>query len=635
MTQSQGESHTAHQAEAAVRRDTPAPATSVSAVLERVLAFDGSPDAFLTELIAGQCELSGAAAGAILQRDAEGRTHVLAAHPAIDRDATPPSWLARAAELADTAIAAPAVHPLHRADALYGQPADEHLVLLPIRGQQSARGLAAFHLRTRHEHVIERCQRELELSLSLLALYEMRLTLQQRQMSLRSLGGAIEVLTATNEQPRFKAAAMALCNEIATRWRGERVSLGLLRGRYVKLVAMSQTEHLNRKMKVVQDLESAMEECLDQDTEIVHPAPNEATYIHRATADFAAAHGPAALCSLPLRHQGEVVGVLTIERPTDQPIGVNEIELLRLTCDLCTPRLMERFEQDRWIGARLATQTRRGFAALIGPRHTWAKVTAVALLATVLFLVFAQGTYRVSSPFVIEATTQRVVPAPFEGYLEAVHVEPGDAVEAGVTALATLETTQLRLELARAIAERATYLKEADVARQEGSTVEVQIARARADRAQAEIDWLEHRIAQATLTAPITGVIVKGDLQQQTGAPVQTGQPLFHIAPLEELRAVLHVPDQRIGDIAIGQRGRLATATAPGRYLSYEIITIDPVAEVIDQQNAFRVRARLLDAPDQLRPGMKGVAKTHAGEASYAWIWTHEALDWLRMKLWI
>ncbi len=332
---------------------------SASAVLNRVAAFDGSPEQFLGELIAAQCELTGAQAGAFLRRDREGRIRVTASHPAIDHRQSPPAWLAQAAEIAGQyeELDEPVVRPVHKSEELYGQGVSEHLILLPIYNETSVRGVAAFRVRTRNKQQVEQCERELELSLSLLALYETRLTVQKQQLNLRSLSTALEVLTATNDQRRFKAASMALCNELASRWSAERVSFGLLRGRYVKLQAMSQTEHINRKMKLVQDLESSMEECLDQDTEVLHPSPPEATYIHRVTTDFAQAHGPVALCSLPLRLHGEVVGVVTLERTPDHPFTIDELEFLRLTCDLCTPRLLERFDQDRWFGARLATQT--------------------------------------------------------------------------------------------------------------------------------------------------------------------------------------------------------------------------------------------------------------------------------------
>ena len=58
------------------------------------------------------------------------------------------------------------------------------------------------------------------------------------------------------------------------------------------------------------------------------------------------------------------------------------------------------------------------------------------------------------------------------------------------------------------------------------------------------------------------------------------------------------------------------------------------MAKVKDQKNVFSVRVSLLDPSDKLKPGMAGVAKIDAGKRSYAWIWTRQAVDWLRMKLW-
>jgi hypothetical protein len=62
---------------------------------------------------------------------------------------------------------------------------------------------------------------------------------------------------------------------------------------------------------------------------------------------------------------------------------------------------------------------------------------------------------------------------------------------------------------------------------------------------------------------------------------------------------------------------------------------INPIAEVIENQNVFRVRARLSGHLDWMRPGMEGDAKISAGKKSYLWIASHRLVDWLRMKLWI
>ena len=50
---------------------------------------------------------------------------------------------------------------------------------------------------------------------------------------------------------------------------------------------------------------------------------------------------------------------------------------------------------------------------------------------------------------------------------------------------------------------------------------------------------------------------------------------------------------------------------------------------------------RLLDIDEQMKerikPGLEGVAKItiSEGERSYAWLWTHKMVNWVRMKLWI
>jgi len=460
-------------------------------------------------------------------------------------------------------------------------------------------------------------------------------------------------MVAMDEQSRFRGCAMAVCNEIAARWDCDRVSLGLLKGRYVRIEGLSHTEKFTRKMQLVQDIESAMEECLDQDIEILHPAPPEASFVNRATGELSVRHGPTMILSLPLRRGDEPVGVLTVERAPNHPFEIEEVETLRLVADLCTARIVDLYEHDKWVGAQLASKTRKALAKVLSPEHTWIKAVAVLVLAFLLFIFFVQGEYRVESPFEFQTMTRQYVVAPFDGFLDEIFVKPGDSVVGGQTVLATLKTEDLLYELSRQQADHNRYLNELRVAARDQDAAKREIARAQAERVQAQINFIQHQLAQAKLVAPISGIITSGDLEGQFGAPVERGKELFEIAPIKSLRAELAVSESRIGDVIEAQEilhqkdpdlhltGMLAAQAFPGQYVTFQVESINPVAEVVDTNNVFKVRVKLLEIPDELlgeaimRPQMEGVAKIDIGRRSYAWIWTRDLINWLRMKLWL
>jgi biotin carboxyl carrier protein len=616
-------------------------------LIDRLSRFDGPPELFLVNLLAVQCYLAAAEAGAILRAAAANRQpEVLAVYPPLAEGAALPVWLAQAVESAPEVAAGgvTATRPIFGPDDLYGQEARRQLILVPLRGAQGVRGMTAYAIGARSPAAMEATRERLEITVSLLSLYEMRLTLQQRHLDFQRLRTAMEVLSAVNEHNRFAGAGMALCNEVAARFRAERVGLGFLKGRYVHLRALSHTEKFSRKMKIVQDIEAAMEECLDQDVEVLYPASPEVTYANRAAGELAKRHGPSAAVSLPLRRGGEVVAVLTLERPADQPLALEEVETLRLTGELCTARLANLHEQDRWFGARAAAATRKGLAAALGPKHTWAKVGAILGLAAVLFLALAKGEYKVDAPFVIEAVQRRVVPAPFEGFLKEAAVLPGDPVRAGQV-LGRLKTTELELELARSQADLARYENDRQAAMEESKRAEQKVAQEQIRKTEAEIGLLTHKIRQATIVSPIDGVVLTGDLERQIGSPVKTGDVLFEVAPLDSLRAELKVGEDQIADVlrAMAKRdrvgGELATAAEPGRRIRFVIERVIPVAEVVEQKNVFQARATLegVDlAADfaRMRPGLEGVAKVEIERRHYAWIWTRRLVNWVRMKLW-
>ena len=620
----------------------PPRSATLAEVLDQLARFDGPPELFLAAMLQVQCKIAPAEGGTILRHSAGNKVDVLGVFPPLAPTATAPVWLAKAVELSiavkgkDTVI-----KPLPEIGGIYEATPSNHLVLLPLRSG-GITGFEAFLIQSTNPAVVARAKERLELTTSLLSLYEMRQTLARRNVDLERLRESMEILAAINEQARMKAAGMALCNEVASRWKGERVALGFLHGRYVKVVAMSHTEKFTRKMKLVQDIESTMEECLDQDIEVIHPPAANAAYVCRAAHDLSNRHGPTTVLSVPLRREGKVIAVITIERPIDQPYSVEEVETVRLMADLCTARLAELHEHDRWIGAKAVAATRKAASWFVGAEHTWIKLIAIAIIAFLAFATFVKGPDRVDATFIIEATQRHVVTAPFSGYLTEVFVEPNSVVKKG-DLLAKLDTAELTLQIAASKAEKASYETEADEALRDGKTSQQQIALAKAAKVAAQIDLYEHQRSQANIIAKLDGVVIAGDLKQQIGALVEPKTILFEIAPLEEVRAELSVPEDRIADVTMTSQGEMASASAPGTYIPFAIERINPVAEVVDQKNVFKARAKLdmnenlqlMIRDGKIKIGSKGVAKIEVGQRAYGYLWTRDLVNWVRMKLWL
>ncbi|MCB9838426.1 MAG: HlyD family efflux transporter periplasmic adaptor subunit [Phycisphaeraceae bacterium] len=607
-------------------------------------------DGFLSRLVRSRCVDGSAEAGVVFRirlttvggdegsQPLEGDADILAIHPAMASDSEVPEWVRFAARASSHRIIegehAPSAVAMNASADDDEESVAQWIVTVPLRfGVGAAPSAVAAFLVSASRDSIDGVMGRLGSVAREFEAHERAHSVQPRT-AVERMNNAVAPLLAANAQERFFGAAVAACNELETVLGASRVSVGFLRGRDIRLGAVSHTERIVRSMRLVRDIENAMEECLDQDREVVTPAPAGSRAVDRAANELARAHGPSSVCVLPLRRGGEVVGAVCVERGAESPLNEAEIESARLACELVAPRLHELFERDRWVGARAAASVRKSASSWLGPTHTWAKLGAIAGFALLAFLVIAKGPDRVPAPFSLHTAEWRVAPAPFDGYLLSVSAEVGDRVRAGAL-LAALDASGLLLERAEAQASLDGVRAEADRSRGAGKAAEALIAEARARELEASVALLTWRIERATITAPIDGVVVQGELNAIVGAPVRAGDTLFVVAPIDALRAECVVDASRIADVEVGASGTLATTAEPSRRVSFVVTRIDPIALDEERGGGFRVVAELESAPGWLRPGMEGVAKIDAGRARYAALWTRRLVDWVRMRLWI
>ena len=250
-----------------------------------------------------------------------------------------------------------------------------------------------------------------------------------------------------------------------------------------------------------------------------------------------------------------------------------------------------------------------------------------------LFLTFATDTYRVQATATLEGAIERVAVAPIAGYIIEANVRAGDLVAEG-DPLFRIDDRDLRLEFLKWSSQKEQIQRQQRDALAQHERSEVNILRAQLDQADSQLRLISEQIARTRASAPFDGIVVSGDLSDKLGAPVERGEILFTIAPLDEYRVALQVSENEISSVEVGQQGQLVLAATPGQVLPITIEAITPVSTVADGKNTFRLEASLEGKPDFLRPGMQGAARIEIEERSVGWIWTHEFVQWFKLWLW-
>ncbi len=462
--------------------------------------------------------------------------------------------------------------------------------------------------------------------------YEASHALQQVEGEVAKLTSLVDSVLVTNAAEKSGASSLALCNALANTFRCDRVSLGWQEGGYCQLQSMSRTEQFDRKMALVQKIETAMDECLDQGEEITFPSRTDGPVARDHTSLAQELRG-ANLLSLPVRQEMKVVGVLTCERAS-APFSEADISALRLTLDASAARLVLLRQRDRWWGVKLREASRQALSGLLGPRHTLAKLVAILMAVLLMVLFFWRVEYRVEGTFLLRSDQAATLSSPFEGFIKEVLVESGNKVTAGQPML-RLDTEPLRVDESSSVAELDRFQSEADKARAAKAPAEMRIAEAMARQAQAKLDVIRYQLAQAEVKAPLDGVIIEGDLKERLAAPVKQGDALFRIAQLGKLYVEFQIDERDAHLINAGAVGEAAFVSQPAQKIPVQVEFMVPAAMEREGSHAFAGKARF-QAPEQdwWRPGMSGICKINAGQRSLFWILTHRTVDFLRLKLW-
>lgn len=345
-----------------------------------------------------------------------------------------------------------------------------------------------------------------------------------------------------------------------------------------------------------------------------------------ALRQFANVYGATRIVGAPLLDTaGDIRGAWLFVDPAPQVEGLQTVCLID--------------SLSRPLGARLATIHRhqpgsldRGLAsARAALAQGRGSVIAAIVLVLMLVMLFPVQ-YSVRCDCALQPVSRRLIAAPFDGSLEKSFVDPGDLVESGAL-LARISARELNWELAGLKAELQRANKERQVSLAKQDYAASQIAALDSQQVSQRLQMIENRIQHLDIRSPFQGIVIAGDIKQVEGAPLETGQTLFEIAPLGSMDVELMIPEADFAYVRPQMPVQLRLHAFPTQRIEGLVAQVHPKAEVIENQNVFVAKIRIKDPHAIYRPGMHGRAVIRSDRRPLLWVLFHK--PWSALMMWM
>ncbi len=210
----------------------------------------------------------------------------------------------------------------------------------------------------------------------------------------------------------------------------------------------------------------------------------------------------------------------------------------------------------------------------------------------------------------IEAEQIAITPQ-MAGRITSAPAEEGVAVKAG-DVLYTLDPTLIKLQIDNAKAAVSAAKSNYDHVRKDSDSTRADkdAAKAQYQQAQIAVDMNRVQLGYANITAPVTGIL--SSIAQRVGENAVPGTTLAMISQVQSLTVTIYVPENRIGEVKMGQLGTLTTDSTTKTYntkvtyISSQAEFTPASIETKDQRVklVYQVKLDITDADSDLKPGM-------------------------------
>ncbi len=142
----------------------------------------------------------------------------------------------------------------------------------------------------------------------------------------------------------------------------------------------------------------------------------------------------------------------------------------------------------------------------------------------------------------------------------------------------------------------------------------VETARAAVASAKTQIDSARKAIADAVITAPISGFV--SDRQADLGEYVSPSSKVVTIVRTNPLRVRIDIPEQSVASIQVGQGVSVTVSAFPGRTFAGRIARVSP--NVTATSRTLTVEAEVENSDNALKPGQFATVRIQQPESAPA-----------------
>ena len=302
------------------------------------------------------------------------------------------------------------------------------------------------------------------------------------------------------------------------------------------------------------------------------------------------------LCVFATEEEG-ILGGLWLER--DKPLKDAEKEILGNLSESYAYTLR---------AIDLSSRKDRHFLTFFKAKKSRAFISAALLIA-----FFFPTQLSITAPVEITARNPKVVSIPYDGILNDVLVNPGEAVTEG-DIVATMDQTNLKAETDQAEQELQTAQVSLSRAGLESLSnaekkADLQLLRAEIAQKRIALEYAQERLAKTNIAAPTDGIAIFADANAFEKKPMRTGEKLMIIAQPEETEALITVPVDAMLPISKDSPASFYLNTQPLKTHEADIVSIGYQASADpDGQLTYKIRAKI-DDTEAMRIGHKGTAK--------------------------